>query len=377
MLLLRHYIRERLAAYYAQPSNLVIGYYEGESIDFSKLWGEAHFRFRYNKLYKSQKGQWMTPVELFKPYYSYCFADYVANDFLKKDHTSSRIHVIELGAGRGTNANAFMTQWKNKYPELYEKLDFTAVDSSPTLHRHQQTVVGSSTHGHKVNIRLVDLMDVAEKKVELVDKSDVPTYVMALEVLDNLPHDKILWNKSNNTILAAQIRPLDPSRNSTTHDNELQKYFEEVFTDLEDPLLQSILNTVPSVSTPRWIPSVACGVMDHLFQNRENVHLILADFDWLPGEGEPLVTCMEDKDYNCFLQSPYLSDILFPTDFTFLSKYIRARHGRHHVSIMKQGDFLSKFGETHVNATKSFLTGYSPLVGEFANCSVLTTTTTR
>lgn len=419
-MLLRKYIRDKLAAYYAQPSNMVIGYYDGKAIDFSRLWGEAHFRHLHRKLYKARRGQWMTPVELFKPHYSYCFADYVANDLKGKQQQnnnnsySDRVEIIELGAGRGTNANLFLTRWQDQYPDLYEKVIYTVLDSSPTLHEHQKEVVGAGSHGCKVKIKLVDLLDVAEKKEQLVDTSDVPTYVMAFEVLDNLPHDKISYlpicnnKESKFSPMQAEIiqhRSQNDANGEDKYCTANDYHLEESFVELCDPLLRSIVDAVPSAlvysktsrATHRWIPSVACGILNHLFQTREDMHVILADFDWLPTlpdpdndpitPGSPLITCMDDIDHSCYLNSPYMSDILFPTDFDFLAKYIKATiidatHRknettyRHHISIMKQGDFLNKFGEVHVKATKSWLTGYSPLLGDFANCSILTASNT-
>jgi hypothetical protein len=402
-MLLRNYIRDKLAAYYAQPSNSVIGYYDGKSINFSSLWGEAHFRYLHRKLYKARKGQWMTPVELFKPYYSYCFADYIAMDLRAKqqEHSNpsrfSKVEVIELGAGRGTNANLFLKRWQDRFPDLYEKVLYTVLDSSPTLHACQQKVLQAGSHDPKVNFKLVDLMDVAENRVKLVDSSDIPTYVMAFEVLDNLPHDKISYstecnNSGDFSMMQAEItqRPHDPS-------NEYDVV--ETFVTLRDPLLQSIVEAVPKVLAPlktsgaiRWIPSVACGVLHHLFQCRGDMHVILADFDWLPtfpdaptvSPGSPLITCMNGIDHSCYIAAPDLCDILFPTDFDFLAKFIRATitdasfksnnddSCRHHISIMKQGDFLNMIGEVHIKSTQSWLTGYSPLLGDFANCSVLT-----
>lgn len=402
-MLLRNYIRNKLAAYYGQPSNSVIGYYDGKSINFSRLWGEAHFRYLHRKLYKARKGQWMTPVELFKPYYSYCFADYVAMDLRAKqlEHSNpshlNKVEVIELGAGRGTNANLFLNRWQDRFPDIYEKVTYTVLDSSPTLHSYQQKVLQAGSHGHKVNLKLVDLMDVAENRVRLVDSSDIPTYVMAFEVLDNLPHDKISYStKYSNTgdsyMMQAEIIPRPPDQ-SNTYD------WEETFVTLRDPLLQNIVAAIPNVIAPlqtngsiRWIPSVACGVLHHLFQYRGDMHVILADFDWLPtlpdaptsSPGSPLITCMNGIDHSCYTTAPDLCDILFPTDFEFLAKFISAtmtaasvrstndKSCRHHVSIMKQGDFLNRIGEEHIKATQSWLTGYSPLVGDFANCSVLT-----
>jgi hypothetical protein len=38
---------------------------------------------------------------------------------------------------------------------------------------------------------------------------------------------------------------------------------------------------------------------------------------------------------------------------------------------MKQSEFMLKYGKHEVDQTKSWLTGYSPLINDFGNCSVL------
>jgi len=39
---------------------------------------------------------------------------------------------------------------------------------------------------------------------------------------------------------------------------------------------------------------------------------------------------------------------------------------------MKQSDFLLKYGVNEIKQTRSWMTGYSPLVDDFGNCSFLT-----
>jgi len=175
---------------------------------------------------------------------------------------------------------------------------------------------------------------------------------------------------------------------------------------LTDPLLTKILERVPSYAAGRggrWIPTVACALVDEIYRARPNARLILADFDSLPppdlcdgswplpegggaaaatrrAVGGPLVTCMDGIDHACYLRSPALCDILFPTDFRRLASYASAAaaaavgeeggHGHgHEVMVQKQGDFLAS---SEVEATKSWITGYTPLLEDFSNCSVLT-----
>jgi hypothetical protein len=200
-----------------------------------------------------------------------------------------------------------------------------------------------------------------------------------MEVLDNLPHDKVRA-KSRKKLEQVEIRSLKNGGE------------EEVYVPLEDPLLARLIKAVPSFATthPSWIPSVACGVLHHLMKQRPNLGLVFADFDWLPApdlelesgdrrvssswaEGEPIVSDMDGIDHECYLRAPPHCDILFPTDFEKLASFVKRTSRKDRlVQIEKQADFLQHHGSKHVNATKSWLTGHTPLLHDFANCSVLT-----
>ena len=203
-----------------------------------------------------------------------------------------------------------------------------------------------------------------------------------MEVLDNLPHDKVRA-KSRKKLEQAEVRISKSGEQ------------EEVFVPLTDPLLKKIMKRVPSYTRqtlmPAWVPSVACGVMLHLLKQRQNLGVAFADFDWLPppdldpeqelaqrksewSNGEPIVTDMDGQDYPCYLTSPEHCDILFPTDFNKLGHFVESLTDNKKVKVYKQNDFLQTFGPSHVKATKSWLTGHSPLLDDFANCSVLTVT---
>lgn len=107
--LLRRHIQKLLSAYYAQPQDKVIGS-PVASISLSSLLGKYHWQYIYNKLYKNQRGQWLTPTEIFQPYYSNIIANFIAREVsCNYDNTvnngdKGKIQVVELGGGRGTNA---------------------------------------------------------------------------------------------------------------------------------------------------------------------------------------------------------------------------------------------------------------------------------
>ena len=217
-----------------------------------------------------------------------------------------------------------------------------------------------------------------------------------MELLDNLPHDKLKTCPQGNGILQTELRA------SVEHGSSK---LEEHFYPLTDPLLHEITKFqslyIPSQHTmaQKWVPSVACGMIQQIYQERPNSSLLLADFDWLPppilekrsiderkslySDYEPLITDMNDIDHACYLTAPPICDVLFPTDFPLLGGFVStilenlsacavSRQVLLSVGIEKQSDFLLRFGDQEVKRTTSRWTGYNPLLRDFSNCSVLT-----
>merc|ERR1712127_1130884 len=110
-----------------------------------------------------------------------------------------------------------------------------------------------------------------------------------------------------------------------------------------------------------------------------------------------------DKDHEHYLNAPPLSDILFPTNFIRLASFLQKKlsalqkpptqkkkkdekpvkpisiktksksiYDHRFVKVMKQADFLWETGEEEVKKTESWLTGFSPSIHDFGNCSILT-----
>lgn len=250
----------------------------------------------------------------------------------------------------------------------------------------------------------------------ILEKSNVPTIILGLEVLDNLPHDKVRVSSptKRNMLEQAEIRQV--AKDSKGSDYYCETDLEEVFVSLSDHLLSRVIDLVPSYLVnqyPTWIPTVACGVIEHVASQRPNWRLVMADFDWLPppdirlasgpskrqrpsaewARGEPLVTSMDGQDQECYLNAPPLCDILFPTDFDKLACFVNgiitesaseiprgipgsaAKSNMLIVKVESQSEFLQRYGPEEVEATKSWLTGHTPLLHDFSNCSVLTVST--
>ena len=185
-MLVRKQIHKLLSSYYNQPHNTVVGSTSYQSneinpINFRSVLGEWHWRRIYQGLYRNQAGQWLTPVELFRPYYSRIIANFIAME-MKKFSSNNEYEIVELGGGRGTNCRCILDHLQNQHPGIYEKVkSYTIMDSSPTLLKLMRSVLidkfsldcvveknelnGSHRHRDKVVLKEVDMMDVAERSV--------------------------------------------------------------------------------------------------------------------------------------------------------------------------------------------------------------------
>ena len=431
-MLLRKFISQRLSEYYAQPSSSVVGSVVAKSsasdpppINFSRLLGTWQWRRLYAQLYEKQEGQWLTPVELFRPYYSNTFAEFVVqaaaaagesngNGENRADDdgsSSQELHVVELGGGRGTNAAHILSHLRDAHPTIYQNVKYTIFDASPTLHELQKQVVLHEHHhsADQISFVLRDMTDVAEGQADFLSPSDVPTVVIAMELLDNLAHDKVTRCRRTRKLLQAEVVVeaedeavhVDDEHRYDDHKNEQEKdtnmpreRYREEFHPLTDPLLRDVLDAAPSYAKgtgrrPKWVPTVACGVVRRLYEARPNCSLVFADFDWLPApelidgqsiakrrsleaDGEPIITDMDDVDHACYLTAPRLCDILYPTDFLKLGDYVAKASSSSNTKVetMKQADFLAKYGSNQVDQTRNWM-GYTPLLEDFSNYSVV------
>lgn len=163
---LRRYIGKRLADYYAQPADKVVGKSAGiQSANLSRLLGEWHWRRVLKRFYEEREGHWLTPVELFQPYFSHVLADFCTQAVqVPVSVSKNELHIVELGGGRGTNANLILSYLQMHQPDIYRGVTYTLVDSSPSLHKLQRSVLLEAGHADRVRFQQTDLTDVAENR---------------------------------------------------------------------------------------------------------------------------------------------------------------------------------------------------------------------
>ncbi|KAK9832216.1 hypothetical protein WJX74_003267 [Apatococcus lobatus] len=183
-ILLREFIQEALYS----P---VFGYFNREDVPvgalpeplvFSELAGEAEYKRALHASYENLQESWLTPVEVFQPYYGRALAKYIQQQASSHD---SAIHINELGGGTGTLARNMLDYFHEEDRGLYERLTYTSIEISPKLAALQRQRVGEQ-HAASFRTTTTD----ACKPEAWGHPSQEPCFILMMEVLDNLPHDR-------------------------------------------------------------------------------------------------------------------------------------------------------------------------------------------
>jgi SAM-dependent MidA family methyltransferase len=77
------------------------------------------------------KNAWVTPSELFKPFFGYTVANFMINQMENRNLDTLRI--VEIGPGTGTLADSILDFYKNYSLDLYRNCEYILVEISPQL----------------------------------------------------------------------------------------------------------------------------------------------------------------------------------------------------------------------------------------------------
>lgn len=186
-LLLRDYLFDRLyhpRGGYFTARHAAVGALPAP-LPFRHLLNRGEYISRVSAAYRDAGVSWFTPVELFQPWYARALARHILRLHGASD---APLQVYELGGGGGTCARGVLDAVAELAPEVYRRMRYTAVEVSAPLAARQAAAVGvSAAHAARFTVERRDAADVAGWG----DPDDAPCFVIALEVLDNLPHDRV------------------------------------------------------------------------------------------------------------------------------------------------------------------------------------------
>ena len=192
-------------------------------IDFKNLIGYDDYQRELAEKYPPNA--WLTPCEIFKPYYGMTIASYLkaAHEKYHKERPKQRIRIVEAGAGTGSAAESILYFFSNFHRELLPLVDYTIVEISPSLCRRiEQKLTKAYPHLIKnKQIRIIN-QDISEYK------ENEQCFALFFEVLDNMPHDKIIWNeelKMHDRFVTANIDSNEESTEMIDNDPLIKECF--------------------------------------------------------------------------------------------------------------------------------------------------------
>lgn len=386
-----------------------VGFMREGAIDFRRLRGQDDYFAELNRRYAQLGAQWLTPGEIFAPHYSTAVAKYVLEQHrgdVEDDEALEELRVYEIGGGSGTFASGFLDAVRREAPKVYAKMRYTSLDISKRLNDAQGARVRLGGHGNGVH------------RTSTGDATNPNTwgpvdnrgcFVIALEVLDNLPHDRVWRPKRGDGEWMQTEITRDPEsgalseRTAPLEDELIKETIRaiEMTADLAvdgdggayQPrgILHSIKSTLGALMSKRdetwFVPTGAMRLFETLHAKRPNHRLIAADFDSLPnvridGVNAPLVASQREggrtDDHASYLLPESLTgsaDVFFPTcfqtlraiDFVTSSRNVQRSNARLS-SIVTTRQFMSEYADIQETTTGS---GYNPLLQDFTNTKFL------
>jgi hypothetical protein len=163
------------------------------------------------------------------------------------------LHIYEIGGGYGTNALCILDYLQAHAPDVYARTRYTIIEISQPLAEKQQQRL-TPRHGQVCKVLQQDALEWTQQRI-LENKKQKQTsaassssssssssaFVLALEVLDNLPHDKILWvqEKDDEWRLCEAVVRGDGSKEHPYH---------EAHRPLSDELIALVLRVKPELA---------------------------------------------------------------------------------------------------------------------------------
>lgn len=455
----REFIHRALYAneygYFQRNANI---FHTPEPISFVNLRDLDEYTEKLSLLYKNQSKKeeefyqlWHTPSELFRPWYGNAIASYIIQEheaYIKEqsingNNNNSKVDgddtiaivneelvIIEIGPGNGTLCQDIVNYIQNYNNDIITKHDnhhskntidyqYHLVEISKKLHEQQKMKFSLDP---RINCHLSCILKwdppsllgnfscskPSEKEENKKKKATntiatanttVRPWILAMEVLDNMPHDRIMYDRKKGNLLQGWVSTNPMARYGQLPGRFHETYESTIDSDLLEAMrvLDGVNYNFPSLkwnisdmltkfitlgndSTSLWnnpwstefIPTRSINMLRRLASLWPQCRLIISDFGMeLPGRisgwSSPRVqTRYKGDTIECdtFLLQPGLFDIFFPTDFKLLTRIHDFLFANKKSQIMKHGEFFKKYGKYENTTTKS---GFNPLLEDFEN----------
>jgi hypothetical protein len=212
--------------------------YASEPLNFQEMWGESDYRKAVWNQYQVANG-FITPVEIFKPHYAISLVNHIVSvlkvsfgeNYISRYSEQNPLVICEIGGGNGNCLKGILDYLKENYPELYSLTQCISIDVSPQFIKQQQITLND----HLERVKFQNRSIFETNCVEVIEND---AFVIGLEILDNLPHDKL--------VIQHDSRILQASINISTDEMKTVQYIEQ-HVPISDPVIIEFINSLSAI----------------------------------------------------------------------------------------------------------------------------------
>lgn len=335
------------------------------------LLSKAHWYTRLAQLHDTLGNEFLTPCELVPQ----LLAPIISRALWSAHHRQHECgsygstQVVEVGAGTAAIARIACANTNWSIIELSTSLAQAQRDVLPA---HIPIVVGDATQ-----------KDVWLQLDGHTPRNQASITIVCNEVLDNLPHDKVVFSLQQQQWLQARVC-------KSTFSEHLEPLDDPDIADTLDAFLASRrFSTLPAklarcLYLPTGLLQLLRSARSSIASSTREIAFFALDFAHVPdrklrGINAPAVAAQvgggKTLEYSSYTRRDLSYgdvDIIFPTDFAMLSTLCARELGtqRGTTEVLSLADFAQKHAQDHIDNTRA-ANGFHPLLHDFHNYSVL------
>lgn len=335
-----------------------------------------------------------TPTELFKPYYGQAIARHLLHQYRLHYFPHTDLNIYEIGGGNGTLMLNILDYIREHDPEVYNCTQYRIVEISLQLAQRQKAVLEKSLPEaeHLQHVQILH-KDILTWSIPVRH----PCYVLAMEVVDNLPHDIVRYDPQTGQPLQAVVlidkngefeeaytRSMDelPRRYLALRKKLGHSHLPRSHPQALPSFIRQLSRALPysgRLTGREFVPTTLLSLLDVLYEYFPHHHLILSDFDSLPnaipGYMAPVVQTRYQRNMipcTTYLVQQGYFDIFFPTNFWELQamygQLCPSYFGTRRMHVTTHRKFVERWGDMRQTTT---LSGENPMKDYYENVKML------
>lgn len=377
-----------------------------DPVPFGSLRSQHDYELYVGKLHETTP-TFVTPTQIFQPYYGWVLAEYLLGVMRAKFDPSEPLVIYEIGAGTGALSVSVLDFLAEHYPSVYNACEYHVIDLNPMMVPILRNRLVH--HYHRVKIHNISILNWREHEPRRC-------IVLGMELLSAMPHDSVVWNgegvlsecwfdfiqkdnlstcmdrhlSAKDPVILRYMRYLNWMQEETFHSLKVlcltggrENIDPDRWGSLEPGVYDSNILSITKLINQHnpfrtaWIPTASMLMFETLAEFFPRHHCFFADWSnvvyGLPGYNGPLCqTKMRlAKDLYSRRATEQLNsnagmvDICFPTNFDDLQHVYGKICGEHKEIVnMTHPEFWRTFGgeKTALFATRS---GFNPITEDF------------